>query len=88
MLPRAQEARVRDALANHRRGPSKRTRQGDFASTFSTLFQQRAVALLLDVELFLTDQRTTIVAVAARHKQPAVYGRNPGAPGRGLGLLP
>jgi hypothetical protein len=32
------------------------------------------VALLLDVELFLTDQRTTIVAVAARHKQPAVYG--------------
>jgi putative tryptophan/tyrosine transport system substrate-binding protein len=74
MLPRAQEARIRDALANHPPGTIQAHAAGDFASTFSTLVQQRAVALLLDVELFLTDQRTTIVAVAARHKQPAVYG--------------
>jgi len=46
----------------------------DFAPAFRTLAQQRVAALLVDVEPFLTDQRTTIVALAGQHKLPAIYG--------------
>ena len=47
---------------------------GDFEPAFKALAQQRAGALLVQVGPFFADQRTSIAALAARHRLPAVYG--------------
>jgi len=45
----------------------------EIASAFTTFVHQQVAALLVDTEPFFTDQRATIVALAARHALPAVY---------------
>jgi putative ABC transport system substrate-binding protein len=47
---------------------------GDFDRAFRTLVQQRVGALLVQVGPFFADQRTTIAALAAQHRLPAIYG--------------
>lgn len=47
---------------------------GDFDRAFRTLVDQRVGALLVQVGPFFADQRTTIAALAAQHRLPAIYG--------------
>ena len=42
-------------------------------SAFAALVQQRADALLIGNDVFLTNRREQIVALAARHAVPAIY---------------
>jgi ABC-type uncharacterized transport system substrate-binding protein len=44
-------------------------------SAFETLFQQRAAALVVAADVFFFSRRDHIIALAARHKVPAVYER-------------
>jgi putative ABC transport system substrate-binding protein len=67
----AQEAA--DALG-HKLALVKAGIDGDFEPAFKALAQQRAGALLVQVGPFFADQRTSIAALAARHRLPAVYG--------------
>jgi putative ABC transport system substrate-binding protein len=67
----AQEAA--DALG-HKLVVVKAGTESDFAPAFKTLIQRRVAALCVAAEPFFTDQRTTIAALAARHKLPAIYG--------------
>jgi putative ABC transport system substrate-binding protein len=50
----------------------KASTESDLDVAFSTLVQQRVAALFVDTDPFLTDQRTKIVALAARHALPFV----------------
>jgi putative tryptophan/tyrosine transport system substrate-binding protein len=50
----------------------KASTESDLDVAFATLVQQRVAALFVDTDPFLTDQRTKIVALAARHALPFV----------------
>jgi hypothetical protein len=43
-------------------------------AAFGKLIELRAGALVVSVDLFLNNQRAQIVALAARHAVPAIYG--------------
>ncbi len=47
----------------------------DFDPAFATLVQQRADALIVNAGAFFTARRDQIVALAARHRVPAIYPR-------------
>ena len=46
----------------------------DFDAVFATLMQRRLGALLVATDPFFTGRRLQIVALAARHRVPAIYG--------------
>src|SRR5262249_35864080 len=46
----------------------------DIDDAFSTLTRLRAGALIVSVDPFLTNNRSLIVSLAARHSVPAMYG--------------
>ncbi len=48
--------------------------EGEIDAAFGKLIELRAGALVVSVDPFLTSQRDQIVALAARHAVPAVYG--------------
>ena len=48
--------------------------EGEIDTAFGKLIELRAGALLVSVDAFLTNQRDQIVALAARHAVPAIYG--------------
>jgi putative ABC transport system substrate-binding protein len=48
--------------------------ESEIDTAFRTLVELRAGALVVSVELFLNNQRAQIVALAARHAVPAIYG--------------
>jgi putative ABC transport system substrate-binding protein len=52
---------------------AKASTESEIESAFTTFVHQQVAALLVDTEPFFTDQRTKIVALAARHALPAVY---------------
>jgi len=58
--------------------------EGDFESAFKTLVQKRAGGLLVSVDALLTNRREKIVALAASHALPAIYGRREFAEAGGL----
>jgi len=47
---------------------------GEIDAAFATLAELRASALIVSVDTLFTSQRTQIVALAARHAVPAIYG--------------
>ena len=48
--------------------------EGEIDAAFGKLIELRAGGLLVSVDAFLTSQRDQIVALAARHAVPAIYG--------------
>jgi putative tryptophan/tyrosine transport system substrate-binding protein len=58
--------------------------EGDFDSVFTTLVQKRAGGLVVAVDALLTNRREKIVALAATHAVPAIYGRREFAEAGGL----
>ena len=48
--------------------------EGEIDAAFEKLIELRAGGLLVSVDAFLTSQRDQIVALAARHAVPAIYG--------------
>ena len=48
--------------------------EGEIDAAFEKLIELRAGALLVSVDAFLINQRDQIVALAARHAVPAIYG--------------
>jgi len=48
--------------------------EGEIDAAFGKLIELRAGALVVSVDPFLTSQRAQIVALAARHAVPAIYG--------------
>jgi putative ABC transport system substrate-binding protein len=48
--------------------------ESEIDTAFRTLVELRAGALVVSVDLFLNNQRAQIVALAARHAVPAIYG--------------
>ena len=48
--------------------------KGEIDAAFEKLIELRAGALIVSVDTFLTSQRDQIVALAARHAVPAIYG--------------
>jgi putative tryptophan/tyrosine transport system substrate-binding protein len=48
--------------------------ENEIDTAFGTLVELRAGALVVSVDLFLNNQRAQIVALAARHAVPAIYG--------------
>ena len=48
--------------------------EGEIDAAFGKLIERRAGGLLVSVDAFLTSQRDQIVALAARHAVPAIYG--------------
>ena len=48
--------------------------EGEIDAAFEKLIELRAGALVVSVDPFLTNQRAQIVALAARHAVPAIYG--------------
>ena len=45
----------------------------DIDTNFESFVQQRADGLILSTDVFFTDRRNQIVALAARHAMPAIY---------------
>jgi putative tryptophan/tyrosine transport system substrate-binding protein len=58
--------------------------ENDFESAFKTLIQKQAGGLLVSVDALLTNRREKIVALAATHALPAIYGRREFADAGGL----
>jgi putative ABC transport system substrate-binding protein len=48
--------------------------EGEIDAAFGTLIELRAGGLLVGVDALFTNQRDQIVALAARHAVPAIYG--------------
>jgi len=46
---------------------------GEIETAFAALVRQRADALLVNADVFFTSQRDQLVALAARHRLPAIY---------------
>lgn len=51
----------------------KASAASDFDSAFTRLVQQRVAAVFVDVDPLFVDLRATLVALAARHRLPAIY---------------
>ncbi len=51
----------------------KASAASDFDPAFTTLAQERVEAVFVDVDPLFVDQRTTLTALAARHRLPAIY---------------
>ena len=58
--------------------------EGEIDAAFGKLIELRAGGLLVSVDAFLTSQRDQIVALAARHAVPAIYGNREFAAAGGL----
>jgi putative tryptophan/tyrosine transport system substrate-binding protein len=58
--------------------------ESEIDTAFSTLVELHAGALVVSVDPFLTNQRARIVALAARHAVPAIYGLREFATSGGL----
>lgn len=48
--------------------------EGDFESAFDTLVQKKCGALIVSVNSFFNSRRDRLIALAARHRIPAMYG--------------
>ena len=60
------------------------TTEGEIDAAFGKLIELRAGGLLVGVDTFLLNQRDQIVALAARHEVPAIYGLREFAAAGGL----
>ena len=49
--------------------------EGEFEAAFATLAEKRASALVVSDDALFTNRRAVLVALAARHAVPAIYGR-------------
>ena len=58
--------------------------EGDFNSAFTTLVKKQAGGLVVSVDALFTNRREEIVALAATHAVPAIYGRREFAEAGGL----
>jgi putative tryptophan/tyrosine transport system substrate-binding protein len=48
--------------------------EGDFESAFNTLVEKKCGALILSVDSFFNSRRDALIALAARHRIPTIYG--------------
>ena len=53
---------------------AKASSEREFEPAFAALVQQRVAALLVETNPFFTNRREQIIALAARHAMPAIYG--------------
>ena len=58
--------------------------EGEFEAVFATLTQKRASALVVSDDALFANRRAVLVALAARHAIPAIYGRRDFAEAGGL----
>jgi len=58
--------------------------EGEFEAAFATLAEKRASALVVSDDALFTNRRAVLVALAARHAVPAIYGRREFAAAGGL----
>jgi putative ABC transport system substrate-binding protein len=58
--------------------------EGEFEAAFATLAEKRASALVVSDDALFTNRRAVLVALAARHAVPAIYGRREFAVAGGL----
>jgi putative ABC transport system substrate-binding protein len=58
--------------------------EGEFEAVFATLAQKRAGALVVSDDALFANRRSVLVALAARHAIPAIYGRRDFAEAGGL----
>jgi putative ABC transport system substrate-binding protein len=58
--------------------------EGDFAPAFATLVEKRAGGLVVSDDALFQNRREILVALAARHTVPAIYGRREYAAAGGL----
>ena len=58
--------------------------EGEFEAVFATLTQKRASALVVSDDALFANRRAALVALAARHAIPAIYGRREFAEAGGL----
>ncbi|MFZ0066243.1 MAG: ABC transporter substrate-binding protein [Pseudolabrys sp.] len=58
--------------------------EGEFEAVFATLAQKRASALVVSDDALFANRRAVLVALAARHAIPAIYGRREFAEAGGL----
>jgi putative ABC transport system substrate-binding protein len=67
------EARKAADMLSHKLVVVNVSAEGDLERAFTTLVQQRVESLFVEVDPFFTDQRTSITALAARHRLPSIY---------------
>jgi putative tryptophan/tyrosine transport system substrate-binding protein len=58
--------------------------EGEFEAAFATLAEKRANALIVSDDALFMNRRAALVALAARHAVPAIYGRREFAAAGGL----